>query len=165
MKIKITLIPILAATLFSLSCFTSYVHANPPKETPENGWDTDEIFDKEITDKGAVECDVKEAGSNPSTYYHKPQQDTNNIITDTTDKTTLNKDEMTGDELKSAIKNWIESLWTETPDVDVQGYEDGNITRVLKSHMNIIPYKEPYKELIGQQWVPCDPDDIGAVRF
>lgn len=157
MRKKRTIIPVFAAVLVGISCFSMHVFAytGGGNETNKN----EDTLDPSAGAGATVMDTIDETGV--FTGYHKEMQDTNNIITDTTDKTTLNKEEMSDNELKSAIKNWIESLWTETPDVDVQGYEDGNITRVLKSHMNIIPYKE----LIGQQWVPCDPDDIGAVRF
>lgn len=161
MKIKINLIPILVVALFILPCFTSYVLANdPPTVPPVSEWETNNNTLDPSAGTGAIECEAMDENG-VFTGYHKNMQDTNNIITDTTSKPIFNKEEMSENERKSAIKNWIESLWNETPDVVIQGYEDGNITRVLRSHINFIPYKE----LIGKQWVPCDSDDIGAERF
>lgn len=157
MRKRTKTVSVIAAALVGISCFSMPVFADGIGDRNENEQNINKT--EPTISKNTVVCEKGETGN--YNYQSANMQDTSTIITDTTDKTTLNKDEMTGDELKSAIKNWIESLWTETPDVDVQGYEDGNITRVLKSHMNIIPYKE----IIGQQWVPCDPDDIGAVRF
>lgn len=138
------------------------LYSTPVKAITKGGNNSTEngMKDQEVTDINTKKLEAIQTGD-ITNIKHSPQQDTNTIITDTTNKTTLNKESMTEDERKSAIKNWIESLWDETPDVVIQGYEDGNITRVLRSHINFIPYKE----LIGKQWIPCDPDDIGAVRF
>ena len=157
MRIKINLISILAVALFILPCFTSYVQANDP---PVSGWGTNNNTLDPSAGAGATVMDTMDENG-VFTGYHKEMQDTSTIITDTTDVKEVEKEELSAKEEKEAWANWIESLYNESECVLTEGYEDGTITRVLKSHMNRIPELK----IIDNFWVPCDPDDIGAVRF
>lgn len=158
MRKRINMVPMLTAAVIGMSCFTLPVYAGYGDSGWGNGTNTGSIS---VTDDKTTQVN-KTIGTGESVPgYHKEMQDTSTIITDTTNVKEVEKEELSAKEEKEAWANWVESLYNESECVLTEGYEDGTITRVLKSHMNRIPELK----IIDNFWVPCDPDDIGAIRF
>lgn len=158
MRKRTKTVSVIAAALVGISCFSMPVFADGIGDRNEINKNEDTLDPS--AEAGATIMDAMDENG-VFTGYHKEMQDTSTIITDTTDVKEVEKEELSAKEEKEAWANWIESLYNESECVLTEGYEDGTITRVLKSHMNRIPELR----IIDEVWVPCDPDDIGAVRF